>query len=119
MPADMSFVRRWTVSLRAAWVPIVLLGVLAFLLGRLISPADSPLTPAFAFQNGSTTIEISGAWRTFGADTPNATSIFCWFPANTCSVSVAELVPEGTRRRLQLNGTEFDITQLSDASLTA
>jgi hypothetical protein len=114
----MSFVRRWIVSTRGAWLPVVLLLALAYLLGRLTSPTET-LTPALAFQNGSTTIDVSGTWRAVGTDTPNATQIFCWFPANTCSVTIAELMREGTRRRLQLTGTELDITQLSDVSLTA
>jgi hypothetical protein len=93
---------------------------LGVLLGYQFAPRSlQPLTPPFAFSNGTETIEASGAWHVSGSNIPNATRIFCWFPANSCQLTVAELVPEGDRQRFQVVETIFDITQLSDTSLTA
>lgn len=109
----------WLFGLRNAWPLIVLFVVLAFLLGRHVARFPAPLTPPFNYSNTSSTVELSGTLRMAGASPPNATQIFCWFPANSCQVTVAELIPNGAGTRLELNDTEFDIRQLSDASLTA
>jgi hypothetical protein len=120
MPAGAaSLIERWSSGLRAAWFPIILLVALGLVFGRQLSAPQPVLTPPFAFSNGTSTIQATGAWHSAGASTPNATSIFCWFPATSCQVTVAEIVADGASSRLQLADTEFDITQLSDATLTA
>jgi hypothetical protein len=119
MPSPASLIQRWASSLRAACLPIFFFVALAFLLGHLTASAEPPLTPPFTFTNGINTIEASGAWRSTGAATPNSTKIFCWFPVNSCQVTVAEFIPDGLHNRLQLTDTELDITQLSDEALIA
>ena len=112
--------RRWFDAAQTAW-PLFFIIVLAASLFsyQLGSRNSTPLPPPFAFTNGTTTIKASGAWHTPGSSIPNATNIFCWFPANGCQVTVAELARDGTRARLRLTDKEFDIIQLSDATLTA
>ena len=103
-------------SLAIAFVSIALGGLAGY---HLAPRALQPLTPPFAFTAGTDTIRATGSWNVSSSNLPNATSIFCWFPANSCQLTVAELVPEGDRQRFQVVETIFDITQLSDASLTA
>lgn len=121
MPPGISdFVQRWLAGARAVWPLITLIIALAFLLGYQTSlRTQQPLTPPFAFTNGTSTIQARGTWRTSAAAAPNATSIFCWLPINSCQVTVASLLPDGSRARLQLTDRDLDITQLSDVSLTA
>jgi hypothetical protein len=119
-PGILEPVRRWFSGAQSAW-PVFLIGLLAaFFLGHHLTPQTlQPLTPPFAFTNGTNTIEASGAWQKADTSAPNATKIFCWLPANSCQVSVAQLVPDGSRSRFQLSDQSFDIRQLSDATLTA
>jgi hypothetical protein len=120
MPAGAaSLIERWSSGLRAAWFPIILFVVLAFVIGSQLSPSQPILTPPFAFTNATSTIDASGAWQMPGTSAPNATKIFCWLPAHSCQVTVAQLVPDGSRSRFQLSDQSFDIRQLSDATLTA
>jgi hypothetical protein len=113
-------VRRWFTGAQSAW-PAFLIGLLAaFFLGYHLTARNmQPLTPPFTFTNGTSTIEASGAWQMPGTSAPNATKIFCWLPANSCQVTIAQLVPDGIRSRFQLSDQSFDIRQLSDATLTA
>ena len=79
----------------------------------------TPLTPDYTFSNNSNSVEATGALRVPDSNVPNAIRIFCWFPANLCQVTVAEIVPEGLRSRFKVVEKSFEITQLSDAKLTA
>jgi hypothetical protein len=120
LPDISKLASRWLSGAQSAW-PFFLIAVLvAVLIGyQLAAYRLQPLTPPFTFTNGTSTIEASGAWHGAHASTPNAAKIFCWFPVNSCQVTVAELIPDGFHNRLELNDTEFDIVQLSDATLTA
>jgi hypothetical protein len=113
-------VRRWLAATQSAW-PVLLIGLLAaFFLGYHFAPRTlEPLTPPFAFTSGTSTIEASGTWHSPGYPLTNATSIFCWFPVNSCQVTVADLLPDGGRSRLQLTEHSLEIVELSDASLMA
>ena len=121
MRSDMSaLAQRSLAGARAAWPLFLATTLLAATLGyQLEKQLSQPLTPQFEFSNGTSTIQASGAWHTSSAPTPNATNIFCWLPANSCDVSVASLVVDGSRERIQLTDKSLDITQLSDTSLTA
>src|SRR5947209_6857579 len=106
MPPAMSVhTKRWLAGVRSSWPQLLIALIAAFLIGYHLAPRTlQPLTPPFAFTNGTSTIEARGAWHTSGASTPNATNIFCWLPVGSCDVTVADLVPAGTHSRLQLNG---------------
>jgi hypothetical protein len=118
LPDVSKLASRWLSGAQSAWPLFLIAVVFAALVGyELAAYRLRPTSPPFTFANGTSTIEASGAWHSAGALTPNATSIFCWFPASTCSVTVAELLTKSARSSLQLHNTEFDITQLSDATL--
>jgi hypothetical protein len=119
LPDISKLTKRWLYDARLAWPLLVATTIVAATLGyRLASRSQQPLPPPFAFTSSTSTIEASGTWHTSGSSLPNATKIFCWFPVNSCQVTVAELVPDGAQTRFQLLDTDFDIMQLSDASLT-
>jgi len=129
-PRIWSLVGRWSSSVRTPRLALILHTSLAILFGALVggflaynttTQSGAPLivTPPFSFQDGESTIEASGTLRSLGSAAPNAAHIFCWLPENTCDLTIAELVPQGPHEQFRVVQKLFDITQLSDATLTA
>jgi hypothetical protein len=113
--------QRWLAGAAAAWPLIFAITVVGAAAGYILAPASSTIVGGeFTFSNTEDTIEATGTWQVAGTDgEPNATGIFCWFPANTCRVVVAEVVAEESGKRLKLIEKSFEIVQLSDQTLTA